>query len=323
MNTDSARILVIGAGVNGSVCATYLQRGGLDVTILARGERVQEIETQGIVIENPFNHQRTITQVPVIDRLDPDDFYDYILVIVRKNQVTDLLPLLAQNRSPNIVFMGNNLSGPQEFYPFVAQERILLGFVFGGGKRDGSLIRAIVSTSVAVPFGEIDGRITPRLQRLLAIFRQAGFKASASTRIVDYQVTHAAAVALIGPLTMHYGCDLAALSRATADLQLFARAWDEAHRVERALGYRIVPWTEGVLDYLPDFLIVAGFRALLRSKLGEVGLAYHVSQAPDEMIHLAGELQAMVERSGLPAPSIEKIIGLPTDHPAEIHAETG
>ena len=37
---------------------------------------------------------------------------------------------------------------------------------------------------------------------------------------------------------------------------------------------------------------------MLNSKLGEVGLAYHVSQAPDEMIQLANELRALVDQAG-------------------------
>jgi len=42
--------------------------------------------------------------------------------------------------------------------------------------------------------------------------------------------------------------------------------------------------------------------------LGEVGLAYHVSQAPDEILQLADELRILVDRSGLPAPSIRKVL---------------
>jgi hypothetical protein len=60
---------------------------------------------------------------------------------------------------------------------------------------------------------------------------------------------------------------------------------------------------------MPVFLQVAGFRILLNSKLGEVGLAWHVSQAPDEMQQLAMELQALVDRAGLPVPAIRKVLG--------------
>ena len=129
MVKDNARILVIGAGVNGSVCAAGLQQAGANVTVLARGQRYVELSEQGIIIENPMKNIRTVTKVPLIAALAPEDVYDYVLVIVRKNQVPDLLPVLAQNRSPNVVFMINNPSGPEVYTAALGRERVMLGFV--------------------------------------------------------------------------------------------------------------------------------------------------------------------------------------------------
>jgi ketopantoate reductase len=117
MKKDNARMLVIGAGVNGSICASRLYDAGFDVTVLARSQRYEEIRYAGIVIEDPMTMKRSVTRVPVINALDPQDSYDYILVVVRKNQVAALLPVLARNVSRNIVFMGNNLSDPGNILP--------------------------------------------------------------------------------------------------------------------------------------------------------------------------------------------------------------
>ncbi len=307
---ENARILVIGAGVNGSAVAMRLSNAGLDVKVLARGKRYIEIQAVGIIIENPFNHKRTISKVPVINHLNPEDLYDFVLVVVRKNQVADLLPVLAQNKSPNIIFMGNNLSGPAEFAEIIDRQRIMLGTVVAGGKRDGEIIRAIVLTSLAsLPFGEMDGTITPRLMRLVKTLRKAGIKANTSTEMIDYQMTHAVGVALIGTLTMKYNCDLHALARSKEDLKLFVDARREAHQVMRALGHKIIPRSENSITFIPSLLQIAGMRWLLNSKLGEVGLAYHVSQAPDEVQQLANELRSLVDQAGLPAPAIRQILG--------------
>jgi 2-dehydropantoate 2-reductase len=234
-----------------------------------------------------------------------------VLVVVRKNQVADLLPVLAQNKSPNIVLMGNNLSGPAEFAEIIDMRRIMLGTVVAGGKRDGNIIRAIVLTSLASPpFGEMDGTITPRLKRLIKTLRGAGIKAKTSTEMIDYQMTHAAGVALIGTLTMKYNCNLSALTRSEEDLKLFIDGRREAHQVLRALGHKIIPSSEDAVRIIPSFLQVAGMRMLLNSKLGEVGLAYHVSQAPDEVQKLANELSALVDQAGLPALAIRQILGV-------------
>jgi 2-dehydropantoate 2-reductase len=314
MSTENTRILVIGAGVNGSICAVGLHKAGSDVTILARGRRYKELMEQGIIIEDPFKHTRNITKVPVINRLEPDDAYEYILIIIRKNQVLDLLPILARNQSPNIVFMVNNPSGPEIFTEALGKERVLLGFVFGAGKRDGSVIRgfsAATSPRNATPFGELDGRITLRLTRLVDIFNQAGLSAKVSTEISDYLTEHAAFVAPLAHLLIRYHCDNYAMARATADLYLLAEAWCEIFEVLRAAGVKTVNGRMAtIIRVTPRFILVVAMHFLLATRFAEVGGAWHCTQAPDEMHQLGVELMALVDKSGLPAPALRKLFAL-------------
>ena len=310
MKIDNPRILVIGAGVNGSICAVGLYNAGVDVTILARGKRYEEIRGGGIVIEDPFKNTRSLTKVRVINRLDPEDVYDYILVVIRKNQVPDLLPVLSCNRSPNVVFMVNNPSGPDEFTGALGKERVMLGFVFGGGKRDGSVIHAISGlggSRNATPFGEIDGRITPRLTRLIGVLCQAGLNAKASTDISDYLATHAALVAPLAPLLIKHGCDTYALARSPADLRPLVDAMRETLDVLRATEFKIIPSSTNMVRIIPRFVLVAVMRLFFSTKLAEVGAGWHCSQAPDEMRQLGVELMALVDKSGLPAPALRKV----------------
>ena len=308
MSQEKSRVLIIGAGVNGSAVASGLFHGGVDVTVLARGKRFDELCGEGIVIENPFNQKRTVTRVPVIDQLAPNDLYDYILVIVRKNQTFDLLPILAHNQSPNIVFMGNNLSGPAEFIKFLGTERVLMGAVYAAGKRDGSLIRAMVIKSVAAPFGEINGSITPRLTRLADTIRQGGFKVALSKNIVDTQMTHAVGIAPLAMLVMKHNSKVRLLAQATDDIRLYVHARREGHHLMLALGHQVLPRSEMFEANLPVFLQLIGMRLMLNSRLGLVGLEYHITQAPDEMLQLAKELKELVNQSELPVPALRKIL---------------
>ncbi len=310
MVADNARILVIGPGVNGSICAVGLHNAGCNVTILARGKRYEEVREGGIVIEDPFKNTRSQTKVPVINQLDPDDSYDYILVVIRKNQVPELLPVLARNPSPNVVFMVNNPSGPDEFTKALGKERVMLGFVFGAGKRDGSVIRAMSGLGwVATPFGEIDGSITPRLTRLVGILCQAGLKSRISTNISDELATHAALVAPFAHLLIQHSCDTYALARSTADLRLLVDALRETLDVLCATGFKIIPSGTNIIRSIPRFVLVAALQCLLSTKFAEVGAGFHCSQAPDEMRQLGIELMALVEKSGLPAPAIRELFG--------------
>jgi 2-dehydropantoate 2-reductase len=315
MNETRTRILVIGAGVNGSICAASLYRAGFDVAVLARRKRYEELVVEGIVIEDPFKKKRTVTRVPVIRSLDPEDCYEYILVIVRKNQVAALLPILAENRSETVVFMINNPSGPGIYTEALGQERVLLGFAFGGGKRDGSVIRAMSGEGLpgeGTPFGELNGRITPRLTRLIGIFHQAGLHARTSTQMVDYLATHASLVAPLAAALLRHGCDNYDLARSKDDLRLLVEGMREVIPVLRANGFAIVPSSSGfIFGVLPRFLLEAAFRLFLPTRIAEVGAAWHCSQAPDEMVQLGVEVLALVEKSGLPAPALRKLLASP------------
>ena len=313
MARDNARILVIGAGVNGSVCAAWLFEHGVDVRVLARGRRLAEIQSNGIVIENAFSHKRTVARVGTLGELAPGDTYDYILVVVRRNQVAELLPALAANHSPNVVFMNNNLAGPGEIVAALGTERPMFGFVFAGGKHEGEIIRAIGPfrrSLVRVPFGEIDGTVTPRLERLVKLLNQADLRAQASAHVVDYLATHASGVAALAPLVMKHGADLQALARSGDELKLAAAAMRETLPVLKALGHWIVPASHQILSVTPGFVLAFLLRWFCNSRIGEVGAAWHVQQAPDEMLALADDLRAAVTRSGVPAPALRKVLDM-------------
>jgi 2-dehydropantoate 2-reductase len=320
MEKENARILVIGAGVNGSICAVGMQKAGIDVTVLARGKRYEDIRDQGIILEDVLKNIRSVTQVPVINELKPDDLYDYLLVVVRRNQVADLLPVLAANRSPNVVFMVNNSSGPGEWIRALGKGRVLLGFVFGAGRREGSVIRGIIGLGTAsslagrldsTPFGEVDGTITPRLLRLVGIFRRAGLAAAVSTDISDHLATHAALVGLLADFLIQHGYDRESLARyTTADLSLLMDGMREVLDVLGADGIRVTPSSTAIIRWIPRWLLVAGFRAVLPTRFMEAGAMYHLSQAPDEMAELARELRELVEKSGLPVPAVRKVLGM-------------
>lgn len=315
MKTENARILVIGAGVNGSVCAASLYKACLNVTVLARGQRYDEIRNDGIIIENSLTHERSITKVPVINALEPDDIYDYILVVIRQDQMATFLPILARNRSSNIVFMANNLSGA-EAYAAIEKKRILLGFVFSSGKREDSVVYAVSAVGGVLgalfggtPFGEIDGAATERLTRLVTIFRQAGLDAKASPRVADYLATHTGFVTLMIGLAVKYDSDVQAIARAKADLGTLVDGIRELFQALPALGYQVTPTKFRIIQWVPRFLMVAALEAFMGSDLLKLGMAdWSMSQARDEWFYLGQEFEGIVEKNALIVPAIRKLL---------------
>lgn len=103
------RILVFGAGVLGCNLANNLFRAGKDVTLLARGSWAEEIRTNGLRIKNKFSPRLTVSRVPVVTALLPEDSYDVIFVVVRYTQIDAIPDTLRASRAKNIVFVGNNV----------------------------------------------------------------------------------------------------------------------------------------------------------------------------------------------------------------------
>ena len=169
-------ILVYGAGVIGSVYAARLQEAGYNVSLLARGQRAVSLRTQGILLEDASTGHRTSTQVSLVDHLAPTDSYDVVIVTVRLDQLTSILPVLAANHQiPTILFLLNNPDGMQRL-EMLEPHRVLLGFPSIGGSRQGEVVRYTHHPALArTTLGKEDGRVTPRLRQLATAFKKAGF----------------------------------------------------------------------------------------------------------------------------------------------------
>ena len=64
-----------------------LADGGHDVTLLARGRRLLQLQEHGVVLENARSGERTTTHVSLTGVLEPEDAYDLVLVAMRRHQV--------------------------------------------------------------------------------------------------------------------------------------------------------------------------------------------------------------------------------------------
>ena len=69
------RILVYGAGVLGCTLARNLFCAGKDVTLLARGKWANEIEQNGLKIKSIFSPRASVSRIPVVTELKPNDLY--------------------------------------------------------------------------------------------------------------------------------------------------------------------------------------------------------------------------------------------------------
>jgi 2-dehydropantoate 2-reductase len=298
------RILIVGAGVIGSFNAARLKEAGQDVVLLARGRRLADLREHGVVLENFRTGRRTTTQVPLVDRLGPEDAYDLGIVIVRRNQIPSILPALAQNhRIPSVLFLGNNAAGARDMIDALGRQRVLIGMVNAGGERQGHVVRYLWWRWLPLLFSELDDAPTARTEAIVRLFRSAGLPARVQKNIDAYQKTHAAGLpAFAGALYMAGG-DIRRLAHMPEALRLFVRAYREALRALRTKGIPLRPSYTRLMEWIPEPILMFGLRFFFDTQLAVVGGQRHANAAPDEMKELADEFRKILRQSGVPSPA--------------------
>ncbi|MGD9094011.1 MAG: 2-dehydropantoate 2-reductase N-terminal domain-containing protein [Anaerolineales bacterium] len=307
------RILIYGAGPLGSIFAARLHEAGHDVAILARGMRLADIRQHGIVLEDYLTGERTATQVETVEALTPEDEYDLVMVIMRKNQAMKVLPVLAANRRiPNVLFLMNNVSGPGKLIASVGRYRVMIGFPTSAGFRDGHVIQCLagkIDRPMVIPIGEVDGRITVRTYEVAAaLASMSGYEVEIRSDMDAWLKSHVAflmpslALALYGA-----GSDNYRLARTRDALVLTVRAIREAFQVLRAMGISIVPAKLRVFEWMPEPLLVLALQRRLATKIMEVAMVAHANAARDEVKVHVDDFYRLARQTGIPTPNIDRL----------------
>jgi 2-dehydropantoate 2-reductase len=301
------RIVIVGAGVIGSIYGDRLARSGHDVTLLARGRRLADLRAHGLVVEDARSGQRTQISLPVLDELSGGDRYDLALVPVRAEQLASTLPILLEMADRSDVLFFGNTTGRQTELAAAIGERALFGFPAAGGVRDGVIVRYVIIQQQKTMLGESGGISTPRIGRLQTMFADADFPTNISTDIGGWMLGHSAFVVPIGFALYRFDGNPTALAADASTLRLMVRATREAFE---ALDDVEIP---GNLRWLylrmPMAFAVRYWRRVFASPRGEMWFGAHSRDAPDEMHALAHELRLAVQRAGRQTPNLDALVG--------------
>ncbi len=305
------KVLVYGAGVLGSLVAARLHEAGHNISLLARGQRLADLREYGLALQNVISGKSTVAPVDVVERLAPDDVYDWVIVVMRKNQVASTLPALAANpHTPNVLFMGNNAAGPDEYTRALGRERVLLGFCGAGGVRGGPIIRYVDEAGgrrAKVTLGELNGSLTPRLQEIAGAFESAGFDVALSPDMDAWLVTHAAVVSPIALALYMAGGDNYRLARTRDAVVLGVRALREGLQVMHALNIPVTPTALQMYEWIPEPILVPLVQRLFNTQYAEIAMAGHANAARDEMKTLADEFRALAQQTTVPTPALDRL----------------
>ena len=279
------RILIYGAGVIGSTYAVYLSRSGCEVTVLARGHRLEALCQNGLLYRNGKAVQKA--EVQILEQVESDDRYDYVFLTVRAGQVRHALEQLKDNISPTIVTMVNSLEDYSEWEAICGKGRILPAFPGAGGSiRDGILDAGLTPRLIQpTTFAEIDGSGTKRIDTLKRILTRAGIPCQTVPNMHAWQICH---LAMVVPLADAYYmvADPEAVHRDKAVMRKTAQALHDNFTQLKRWGDTISPPKLNLFRLCPVGLMVRILPFVYNSAFGDRFMYQHAMKAKEEMEQL-------------------------------------
>lgn len=138
------KIVVLGAGVQGTVFAVRLANAGHAVTLIARPQQAAELRRRGAAIQDLKTMRISTQALPVLERLSPDLIADVCLVTVRREQIDAVIPALAAAKQiPRIVFLVNHANGSDGLREPLGRARTVLAFPGIAGACEDGIVRYI------------------------------------------------------------------------------------------------------------------------------------------------------------------------------------
>ncbi|MCR5098398.1 MAG: ketopantoate reductase family protein [Lachnospiraceae bacterium] len=275
------RILIYGAGVIGSLYAAMLYKAEIDVTIYARGTRLCDLQSKGLLYKRKGKLFKA--NVTVISELNKNDCYDFVFLTVRENQLMTALTQLKDNISPTIVTMVNSLDTYEEWESICGKGRILPAFPGAGGSLEEGILDADLTPWIIQPttIGKTDGREMD----LAAIFKRARIPYQVVDDMHGWQICHLGMVVPIADAYYeaadpeHVGEDFLLMKKTSCQIR-------ENYQGIKNKGIRITPMKMNVILILPVTMLsfIMGF--VFRSDFGNRFMYRHSMKAPDEMMGL-------------------------------------
>lgn len=297
------KILVCGSGIIGSLLIHTLAAAGNDITVLARGKRLEELNSVGLRTRTHGKKEIMTDKVRAVDRIPTDEHFDIIFSPMQCSQQLELLDSFAAADCDAVVLIGNNVYAPE------MQERILSGsakpktVLFGfqgtGGTRYDDHIETVSVGSVGMTIGGLDSEASPEAKALIEkAFSGAEYRLTWEDNMNAWYICHIAFVIPICYLCYQCGCDLRKSNGRQRKLCLDAA--DCAFKAVKAAGIEIRPVGE-------DSYYSGGAKRLMmnimmyfmcKTSIGDYAASNHCKHAAAEMSELSKTLEDIMNSSG-------------------------
>jgi 2-dehydropantoate 2-reductase len=290
------RILVYGAGVLGCNLANDFYQNRKDVTLLARGEWYETIKREGLKIKNQLLFGKiTTAKIKVITELRSEDRYDVIFVVMRYTQLEEVIPVLRENESENIVFVGNNVR-PREYSQALPGKNVLFAFASIAGHRDAEKVVSVDLHKIVI--GQLKEDKSNKAF-INTVFAGTEFKVEYQPNMEDYLLCHAAFVVPVAFACYYADGRLGKIKRNKKYLHRVITANIEGYRAIKNAGHDILPKEDEIFETKKyRRTVYLFFKVMCYTPLGKICASDHAMNAVDEMSRLAADFENFMDEKG-------------------------
>ncbi|MDW4418883.1 2-dehydropantoate 2-reductase N-terminal domain-containing protein [Staphylococcus saprophyticus] len=241
------KILIYGAGVQGQFLSHALNTKENTVTMLARGKTLEQLNQKGLKLKHLLQRKTTIEYIPTMNTLSEQDIYDVVFVTMKYSDFYNVVPTLAENKSQNIIFVGNNMN-PKLLQKTLMQQshhtkHITFGFLMTGGSREDNDTKILRFNAGELKVGNMYGDIA-FAHELNSIFKNTKIKLTYEAKFEDWLMSHAASILPINMLFIlkqskrHHTNDL---------IKETIAAFNEMYQLLEHQGHRIRPKAQTII----------------------------------------------------------------------------
>ena len=180
------RILMVGAGAIGGYFGGRLLDAGRDVTFLVREGRAQELERDGLIIRSPLGNIEYPSPPQVMAAM-LDAPFDLIVLSCKAYDLDTAMESFAPAVGPETLILPllNGMAHLERLAERFTPANVLGGQCLISLDRDASGAILHLNDTNQLSFGERDGRLTPRIQKVAEALDNAGFDAILSEQITQ------------------------------------------------------------------------------------------------------------------------------------------
>jgi ketopantoate reductase len=309
-------ILIIGTGVIGCVYGWQLSLTGNKVTHFVRKGKKTEIDADGIVIRCLDTRIKskplveTLYKPDVVEDINNRDF-ELIIVPVKANQLSSILPLLAEtNEKTDILFLQNLwVTHLKQIESVLNDSRIVYGqaHMTGGGK-NGNVITCTIFGNKSAPtmLGKKDGTQSRQVYRISEVLSQANLNPVISKNILAWLFSHYAEANGLVAGVMEAG----SAQKYVLDQEYIKHSIKliiEGFKVCSRIGVHAWKIYPQVLYYGPLWILAPSLLKMYRTEEAQLMIRGHISHSPDEMKEMFYDVLNTGINLGVNMPCYEKM----------------